>query len=190
MVVVSVVYFVAVIVLAHFFAPPGYHWTQNTVSELAAQGHRHKWIMQAGFIGFGALLNAGILVKFAATGKVNYPDVLLMVYGVAILLSGIFCAAPADESISHSVREAGLHSFFASVAGVSFSLAVLWHLLVSSGGNERMFHAGFLVAIVGSSMLFGLSENGVVGIGQGVVQRILYLVSFVWLIAQGYWRPG
>ena len=145
--------------------------------------------MQAGFIGFGALLNAGILVKFAATGRVNYPDVLLMVYGVAILLSGIFCAAPADASITHSAREAGLHSFFASVAGVSFSLAVLLRLLVSSGGDERMFHAGFLVAIVGSSMLFGLSENGVVGIGQGVVQRALYLVSFVWLITQGYWSP-
>ncbi len=36
---IAVVYFIAVIVLAHFFVPPIYDWTQNTISDLASQGH-------------------------------------------------------------------------------------------------------------------------------------------------------
>ena len=50
LVIFSVVYFVAVILLAHFFAPPAYNWAKNRVSELASQGYKYGWIMQAGFI--------------------------------------------------------------------------------------------------------------------------------------------
>ena len=182
-VVFSVVYFVVVILLAHFFVPPGYHWAQNTVSELASQGHKHKWIMQAGFIGFGMLLNIGIISKFTAAKKVIYPDVLIMLYGTAILLSGFFCAEPIDKSISYSLTEARLHSIFAFVAGISFSLSILWYFIVSSHPYERWFHLVFLALTLGSSILFGLSENGIVGIGKGVIQRILYITSFTWLLA-------
>ncbi|NUM43275.1 MAG: hypothetical protein HUU38_01100, partial [Anaerolineales bacterium] len=42
-----------IIIIAHFFAPPEYVWTQNTISDLAAQGVEHQWLMQVGFIGFG-----------------------------------------------------------------------------------------------------------------------------------------
>ena len=30
-------------------------------------------------------------------------------------------------------------------------------------------------------MAFGLSESGTIPIGKGIVQRSLYLVSFIWL---------
>ncbi len=68
MILVSVVYFVGVILLAHFFAQPGYLWAWTTVSDLAAQGHERKWIMQAGFIGFGLLLNLGIVASLVLLG--------------------------------------------------------------------------------------------------------------------------
>ena len=62
-IIASIMYFVAVIVIAHFFAPQEYHW-----------------IMQAGFIGFGVLLNLGFILKFIHAGKVSIPDALIMVY--------------------------------------------------------------------------------------------------------------
>jgi hypothetical membrane protein len=65
---VAVAYFIAIIVLAHFFVPPAYDWTQNiiqnTISDLASQGHTYKWIMQAGFIGFGLFLIWGVVFHF------------------------------------------------------------------------------------------------------------------------------
>ena len=185
-VIFSVVYFVVVIVVAHFFSPPGYRWTRNTISELAGQGHERKWIMQAGFIGFRLLLNIGIILTFAAAEKVLYPDILIMIYGLAVLLSGFFCTAPIDTSIGYSVSEARLHSILASVAGVSFSLGVLGHLVSCAHPSGRWCHLAFLVLTLGSSMLFGLSENGVIGIGKGVIQRVLYTTSFIWLVVGQY----
>ena len=44
----AVAYWIALLIIAQLFAPPGYVWTQNTVSELASQGYSYKWIMQAG----------------------------------------------------------------------------------------------------------------------------------------------
>ena len=85
------------IITAHFFMPPEYHWTRNTVSDLAAQGLKYQWIMQLGFIGFGLLLNCGFVCKFISAKKVFYPDVLIMIYGVAVLLSGVFNTEPFLE---------------------------------------------------------------------------------------------
>ena len=70
---VAVLYFMIVIVLAHFFISPNYDWTQNTISDLASQGHTYKWIMQAGFVGFGL------------------PQVLLIISGKT--KSNIFCGS-------------------------------------------------------------------------------------------------
>jgi len=177
----SILFFVAVIVLAHFFTPPEYNWTQNTVSDLAAQGLKYQWIMQAGFIGFGLLLNFGFVQKFIAAQKVSYPDLLIMLYGLAILFSGIFSTAPFIKGVSYSVQASNLHSFFATTAGISFSLGIFYRLVTAPTSAEKWQHAIFLVLVMGTSLLFGLSENETLPLAKGLVQRSLYLVSFLWL---------
>ena len=186
LVAVTLIFFVGVIIIAHFFSQYGYDWTQNTISALASQGHKNKWIMQSGFIGFGILLNASLISKFIEARRVNYPDLLLMLYGIAILITGFFCEKPVDETISYSPKEGRIHSIFATIAGVCLSLGILWYLIVSGSSLERTFHIVFLVLVMGISMAFGLSENEIIGIGKGIVQRSLYLVSFIWLLV-GQW---
>lgn len=61
--ILPVVFFLSVIIVAHFFAPAGYQWTQNSISELASQGHEYAWIMRSGFIGFGILLTLSIVLS-------------------------------------------------------------------------------------------------------------------------------
>ena len=61
---IAVAYFILIIVISHFFAPPNYSIAQNTISELASQGHAYKGIMQAGLIGFGAVLIIGVIGYF------------------------------------------------------------------------------------------------------------------------------
>jgi hypothetical membrane protein len=178
----SVIYFVAVIVIAHFFAPSTYRWTHNTVSDLAAQGLKYQWLMQAGFIGFGLLLNLGFILKFVEAGKVSYPDLLVMVYGLAILLSGFFSAAPFLPGVQYSVRAASLHSLFATLAGISFTIGIFYRSVTAPTPAERWIHLIFFVLVTGFSLLFGLCENGVIQLGKGLAQRGLYLVSFIWLV--------
>jgi hypothetical membrane protein len=190
LVLMSVGYFVAVILLAHFFPPSGYAWARNTISDLASQGHTSKWIMQTGFIGFGLLLNAAFVVKLFAARRVVPADVLIMLYGAAILLTGFFCARPIDPSTPHNVVEANLHSVFATAAGFCLTGGVILYLLFSASTSERWFHLAFLILIIGFSALFGLAENGSLGLGKGVAQRLLYAVSFAWLVISQVWKPS
>jgi hypothetical membrane protein len=177
---VAVVYFIAVIFIAHFYAPPGYIWTRNTISELVSQGHNQKWIMQVGFIGFGLLLTGALAWRSSILGRVNSPDIPILLYGLSILVTGIFCAAPFDNSLSHSVKEAEIHSLFATIAGFALVVGIVWHLIVSP--DKRSFHLVFILLVTGISILFGLAESGELPIGKGIIQRSLYLVSFTWLV--------
>lgn len=177
----AIIYFVAVILIAHFFAPREYYWAQNTISDLAAQGLKYQWIMQAGLIGFGLLLNIGFIQKFIAAQKVSYPDLFIMVYGLAILLSGFFSTKPFTEGVQYSIQESNLHSMFATIAGISFSISIFYRMVIAATPAERWGHAIFFVLVIGTSLLFGLSENHILAIGKGIVQRTLYLVSFIWL---------
>jgi hypothetical membrane protein len=179
--IIAVIYFVFVIVIAHFFTPAGYDWTQNTISDLASQGHANKWIMQAGFIGFGAILTLGVAYHFRKNRR-QYFLLLVAVYGLSILMSGIFCAASIDTSIPYSVQESNLHSMFATIAGISMSLGIFWQVMASSNNRDRWMRLAFLLLVGGISGLFGLAENHILELDKGIIQRILYLVGLAWLI--------
>lgn len=178
----SIGYFIAVILVAHFFAPPEYVWTQNTVSDLAAQGLPHQWIMQGGFIGFGVLLNLGFIQKFIVARKVIYADVPLMLYGLAVLVTGFFSTMPFIAGIAYSAQESGLHSLFAQLAGGFFILGILYRLVLAPTIQEKWFHAVFFILVMGTSLGFGLSENGMLALGKGIIQKTMYAVSFIWLL--------
>lgn len=178
---IAIAYFISVIVLAHFFVPPAYDWTQNTVSDLASQGHTYKWIMQIGFIGFGLLLIWGVLFHLNKN-KRAYFLLLVAVYGLSILMSGIFCAMPIDPSFPSSLRESQLHSMFATIAGIAMSLGIFWQAVVSANSRERWTRIIFFLLIGGISGLFGLAENHILVLDKGIVQRILYLVGLAWLV--------
>jgi hypothetical membrane protein len=177
----AVIYFIVVIVIAHFFAPPNYDWTQNTISDLGSQGHVYKGIMQAGFIGFGLILTAGVVVHFRRNSRL-YFLLLVAVYGLSIFMTGIFCAASIDPNISYSVREASLHSMFATIAGIAMSMGILWQVIVSTNSRERWTRLAFLVLLMGASASFGVAENHILDLDKGIVQRCLYLVGLAWLV--------
>lgn len=160
MIAISVVYFVMMIAAGHFFAPRGYRWTNNTISELAAQGHRDKFVMQAGFVGFGSLLNIGFVGRIIANGGANPADILVMLYGFAVFLSGFACTAPIDDTVEFSTREAWWHSMFAAAAGVCLSLGILGYAILAVQPAERWLHIIFLVLITGISLMFGLAARG------------------------------
>ncbi|MBK9927424.1 MAG: DUF998 domain-containing protein [Anaerolineales bacterium] len=178
---IAVIFFIVVIVIAHFFAPLNYRWEQNTISDLGSQGHVYKWIMQAGFIGFGLILTAGVYSYFRQNNKL-YFLLFIAIYGLSILMSGIFCAASIDPAISYSVQEASLHSLFATLAGVAMSLGIFWQTMTVSTSRERRIRLVFLLLIGGISGLFGLAENHVLVLDKGIIQRILYLVGLTWLV--------
>ena len=169
--ILSVIFIVLVILIAHIFVPEPYNWMHNTISELASQGYPNKWIMQIGFIGFGVLLSIGTITSFRQEGKYRFRHLPLLIYALGILMTGIFCTRPFVDGVPYSEVEARLHSSFASIAGFALSAAMLLYFLTDHS-RRRILHAISLVLVLGLSISFGLASSYA-----GIVQRILYLVS-------------
>ena len=170
--IIATSFFVLAIAVAHMSSSQAYDWTKNTISDLGAQGYAMKPIMQIGFLGFGLLMSIGLVLN-----GLNWRNAPILLYAVCVGMTGIFCTKPFVAAVDHSATEAMLHSVFAQLAGVAFTIGILVQLVSAERMSEKWGHLTFLVLVIGFSAAFGL-----VNTYQGVVQRLLYLVSFIWLI--------
>ncbi len=61
-----------------------------------------------------------------------------MLYGLSILLAGIFSTEPFIEGVPYSLQEARLHSIFATSAGVMLTLATLLYALTDAPSRAAL----------------------------------------------------
>jgi hypothetical membrane protein len=179
---VAVAFFAGTIVVAHLLAPSEYNWRLNTVSDLGSQQYKNAWLMRTGFIGFGVLLSTALLPSFIYAEEMNYSDLLIVIYALNVLMTGVFSAAPFTHSLIFSVGEDKLHSLFAQIAGIVFSFGVFLHSSIYSDPSQKITNFVLFALIIGFSTLIGLSKKSIIRIGLGLLQRGLYLVSFMWLL--------
>jgi hypothetical membrane protein len=92
--IISVTIFVLAIVAAHIFSTHNYDWSKNTISDLGSQGYHRKVIMQLGFLVFGLTLSLGILLN-----GLTFRTTPILIYGLCVGLTGIFCTKPFLTSI-------------------------------------------------------------------------------------------
>lgn len=175
--VIAVLTFVVIIMIAHFVAVEGYNWKINTVSELASQGYSRKWIMQIGFIIFALILLVGIIKKVKEHTIDYLIDIPIGLYGLAILVSGIYCTKPFISEIEYSEFESNIHSISATFAGIAFSIAILVSGIKENENPIRLIHFAFLIFVIGMSTYFGISLSN-----SGLIQKIMYLGSLFLLI--------
>lgn len=121
----AIIYFVLIILIAHLLPPKAYQWQVNTISDLGAQQYENAWLVQLGFIGFGALMLFVVLSNFWSTTTKNYSDLLLTFYALCILLTGIWSVTPFTGELEYSLQEDNLHTLFAQLAGFAFSFVWL-----------------------------------------------------------------
>jgi hypothetical membrane protein len=174
---IATLLFVVFIIVAHIFSTDNYEWTKNTVSDLGAQGYDRKLIMQIGFLAFGLTLSVGIFLN-----GLSWRTSPIFIYGICVALTGIFCTKPFVDTDTYSTTQSTLHSTFAQIAGVTFSMGILTQIFFTTDNNIKYIHLAFFILVIGLSASFGLLNNY-----QGIAQRILYLTSFIWLIK--YYKP-
>jgi hypothetical membrane protein len=173
----AVVYILIVLILAHFFADDSYQWQANSISQLGAQAYDKAWIIRFGFIGFGILILLTGIRRIKKDKRYWFREIAIMIYGFAILLSGIFSAEPFVEGVSYSAQEAQLHGLFATVAGFALTIAILMFTFTDAPNSKRIGHFIALVLVTVFSLLFGLLSNIA-----GIIQRLLWLAGFTWLL--------
>jgi hypothetical membrane protein len=115
--------FVLAIVVAHIFSTNNYEWTKNTISDLGSQGYDRKLIMQFGFLAFGLILSAGILAN-----GLTWRTTPILIYGLCVGLTGIFCTKPYFNLDNYSVTQSTIHSTLAQIAGATFTFGILVQL--------------------------------------------------------------
>jgi len=103
-----------------------------------------------------------------------------MLYGLAILMSGIFSTNPFIDGAPYSEAEAQLHTVFATAAGVALSVGILLVALIETTKSRRVMHWIALVLTVLLSMLLGNFP-----MVMGAFQRALWVVGFSWLVYLG-----
>lgn len=184
----------ATALLAQHLAPPEYAWASRTMSELAAQGYRLKWVMQASMMGYGGLLLLAVALKAGRMQGLGIPspDWLLMAYAVAILLAGVFSTASFDGTPPSSQAEADLHMGLAFAAGVALAGSVAWSYSLETLPSPKRSHLLALLVIAAMAMLYGLAGHGLLPLGKGLAQRGWHLSCVAWILGSyGPWmRPG
>jgi hypothetical protein len=175
--IISTILFLMAIVIAQISAPSEYDWTKNTLSDLGSQDYDKKWIMQTGFISFGLILSAGIFIH-----GLNWRTIPILIYALSVGLTGVFCTKPFFILDSYSTTESNIHSALAQIAGIAFTLGIVLQLFYTNNPNEKRVHFIFFILVTVLSASFGLSNNY-----PGIMQRLLYLISFIWLIK--YYKP-
>lgn len=163
-----------------FVVSEPYLWYRNSISQLAGQAYPNAWIMRAGFIGFGVLVQIAGIIRMRAVGRYWYREVPIMLYGLSILASGIFSTSPFIEGVPYSEQEAQLHTLFATAAGIALSAGILLFMLTDAPNLRRAVHAIALVLTIGISFLFSALPTVL-----GAMQRLLWTVGFAWLVYLG-----
>jgi Protein of unknown function (DUF998) len=169
--------FVFFIIIAHVFATNNYDFSKNTISDLGAQAYDRKWIMQIGFLLFGITVAIGIFLN-----GFSVRTMPILIYALCVAMTGIFCTKPFFTYPTFSETQSMLHSIFAQVAGIAFSIGILTQVFYETEKPVKTVHFIFFLLVIGFSASFGLLKNY-----QGIAQRLLYLVSFVWFIK--FYRP-
>lgn len=181
----AVAFITVVILIAHLMVGEPYLWYRNSISQLAGQAYQYAWIMQAGFVGFGLLVQIAGIQRMQAARSFKCREAAIMLYGLGILCSGIFCAAPFVENVPYSQQQAQLHSLFATAAGVALSAAILLFAVTDAPKSRRVVHAIALILIMGLSFLFSTLPAI-----SGAIQRLLWVAGFAWLVYLGSSTAG
>jgi hypothetical protein len=172
----SVGLFVGLIIIAHFFTTSPYNWRINTISELASQHYQYRWIMKTGFILFGGVLAIGITNKLINGDGKLLTELPILIYALAIMISGLYSTKPIVDGIEYSELESKIHSYSAQIAGMAFSIGLLIYGFTETNTNLKIIHFVTFAFVVLFSALFGIMDSNI-----GIIQRIMYLGSFVWL---------
>lgn len=157
-----------------FYSEEGYLLFRNTTSQLGAQSTPNAWIMNVTFflLGIAAIIEGWMHLK-----NYYFQKILITIFGLGLIFTGYFHHAPIIAEIPYSVFEDKMHSIFASVVGFSFTMFAISIAFIEKERKKRIlaFLAGFIATGL-SLLMFNVPDYA------GLWQRLIFILSFTWLI--------
>lgn len=162
------------IAIAPYVVAPDYSVVANAISELGAQETPNAWVMNTGFVVYGL----GVLVD--AAGRLRRAPIVgiaFAVFGVAMIMNAVFSHRPIDPTLAYDVREDELHSLFATIVGFAFTIGAVSQSILERRRWRRL--ACYGAAVMAVVLPLGMLQYPAVA---GLLQRLMFAVSFAWLV--------
>lgn len=174
---IAIIFFVTVIVIAHFFKPTSYKIRVNTINELAAQRYRHKWFMQVGFIGFGILQIVSVFQRWDIRPLLIVANSSVILYALFVIVTGVYNPKPWVEGPHYSNRAAFINSLFNQMGSTVFCIAVMARIF--AGGSLESAKAVHLIILLTLVILSALAGQQTAT--SGIWDRLWYIIALGWL---------
>lgn len=161
---------ITVSLLLPIFSFSTYSILSNTTSHLGAQGSPNAWIMNVTFIILG-LNTTRVLFKI----KMPYIQITGTVFGVSLMMTGVFQHASFIPNYNTSIWQDQLHSLFATTTGIAFIALSFGYAFI---GKERLRYTGIILGVLATALSIGM---GLLPDYMGIFQRIMFYLSFFWI---------
>lgn len=169
----SMIILIIVMFVLPFFSVESYSLMTNTTSHLGAQYAPHACIMNVSFmlIGVSCVIES---IRYLKTYWVH--QILLIIFGLGLILTGIFQHAPIVEGISYDMFHDQMHSIFASIVGFSFVMLAFSSSFIETKRKDALVDT--VVAILATLFSIIMAINPMIA---GITQRIMFIMAFTWL---------
>ena len=180
---------------------PGYSWWRNFVSSLATG--EGGWVQIANFLVWGALATA-FAMGLVRVGLVA-PGILLFLYGVGLLVAGIFVTDPSLGYPPGAPLEHTTHGMIHGLAGLGvFALNAVAAFVVARQFSRDPRRRGWTIysAVTGLLIVVLFVASTAVSVQDelglwpnaptGLLQRISIVVGWTWIATFAFrlWRDA
>ena len=166
---VGIIVFALAVLLGPLYTVDGYSIVTNLVSELGAQHTPNNFIMICAFIAFGV----GIVID--GLKKFQIPLLPFILFGLAMVIVGIFPHKPLDASQSFNTMYHNLHGIVASIAGTAITVGFIWQGFRTQGKQRIVCFYMALIATTLPILMLSIPNY------KGIIQRFMYLNILGWL---------
>ncbi len=169
--------FYGIIFLLPIISFENYSILSNTTSHLGAQKAPFNWIMNGGFIALGI-----VTIFYGKERTANYPiaKVLIYVFGISLIGTALFQHRPLTGEEANMIVDA-FHSIFATSTGFSFSiLAIVTYFILIEPKDKALAIALAVIAILIPILMQAIPSY------QGLLQRLMFILAFTWLLYTFY----
>jgi hypothetical protein len=151
-----------------------YSIIMNTLCQLGAQNTPNAWIMNFTFVSLGM---GSIIAGWRYFEGFAFQRLFLVLFGISLTLAAFFNHSPLNSLSQHKIPEDGWHSYFIFTAGLTFVILTVSSTFIIEKRTDR------LVAIAaGVSVIFLSVLSSEVAYAAGVWQRLIFIISFGWMI--------
>lgn len=176
---------IIVLVVAYFLLLPAmfllplisrdeYSIIENTLNELGAQTLTNAWIMNFIFV---TLALGSVIAGWRYFEGFTAHRIVLLLFGISLILMAFFNHGPVNPDKSYNIVEDWWNAYFSCTATISFIILTIGTSFIQDKSQDRLFAIATGITAIFLAVLMTEADHS-----SGIWQRIMFIISFGWMI--------